>query len=109
MDYKLLPTQAMITEDWVKAINIDPFEYAKKMMVLGKQLWKKASGEYESHSLRKPFRIISLLLDKIFGRGDGTIYKLNWVPLIYNIAFESTVFNWAFIISDSLSSCSGAT
>ena len=75
--YKLPPPQVMMTEDWIKGINIDPLEYAKKMIVLGKQLRQKASEEYECQSLRTPFRIIDLLLSRIFGREDGTIYKLN--------------------------------
>ena len=44
------------------------------------------------------------MLNKIFGRAYGTIYKLNWVPLIYFIAFQGTIFNWAKIISESLPS-----
>ena len=99
----------MLIEDWIKGINIDPLEYAKKMVVSGNQLRQKPSGEYECQSLRTPFRITALLLSRIFGREDGTIYKLNWVPLIYYIAFQGTVFNWAYIISDSLSSSITAT
>ena len=85
--YKLPPSQVMLTEDWIKGININLLEYAKQMVVLGKQLRQKASIEYECQSLRTPFRIIALLLSRIFGRADQTIYKLNWVPLIYYIAF----------------------
>ena len=46
-DYKLPLAQVMMTEDWIKGINIDPLEYAKKMVVPKKQLRKKASREYE--------------------------------------------------------------
>ena len=95
----------MMNEYWIRWIKIDPLEYAKKMVVPEKQLIQKASEEYESQSLRNPFRIIALLLNIIFGRADGTIYKLNWVPMIYYIDFEGTLFNWEDIISDSLLSC----
>ena len=62
VNYKLPPVQVMITEDWIKGINIDPLEYAKKIVVPRKHLRHKVSGEYESQSLRTPFRIIDLLL-----------------------------------------------
>ena len=31
--YKLPPVHVIMTEDWIKGINIDPLEYAKKMVV----------------------------------------------------------------------------
>ena len=40
--------KVMMNNDWIKSISIDPLECAKKMMVLGKQLRKKETREYES-------------------------------------------------------------
>ena len=48
------------------------------------------------------------MLNGIFGRADETMYKFNWVTLIYYIAFEGTIFNWEDIISDNLSFCVAA-
>ena len=45
------------------------------------------------------------MLNRIFFRGNGKLYKLIWIPLIYYVAFEGTIFNWVGIISSSLSSC----
>ena len=58
-----------------------------KMVVPRKQLRQKVSGEYEYQSLRNLFRIIDLMLRRIFYRANGTIYNLNWMPLIYHISF----------------------
>ena len=44
------------------------------------------------------------MLNNIFGQADGTVYNMNWVPLIYYISFEGIIFNWEVIISDNLSS-----
>ena len=63
------------------------------MMMLGKQLRQNEIGEYESQILQTPFRIIALMLNRIFGHADGTLYKVNWIPLIYYVAFEGTIFN----------------
>ena len=49
------------------------------------------------------------MVNRMFGRAKGTLYKLNWIPLIYYVAFEHTIFNWAYIISDSLPSYVAAT
>ena len=36
--YKLHPGQVMMTEDWIKGINIDPLQYINKMVEPDKQL-----------------------------------------------------------------------
>ena len=93
-----------MTDDWVKKVDMDIMECAKKIMVTGKQLHQKETGEYVSTRLRTPFRIIALMLNRIFCWANGILYKLSWIPLIYYVAFEGTIFNWENIISSSLSS-----
>ena len=95
----------MMTDDWVKSVNLYIFECAKWMMVSRKQLRQKGTGEYETGSLRPPYMLISLMLNRIFGKENGKMCKLIWIPLIYHVALESTIFNWVDIVSSSLSSC----
>ena len=45
------------------------------------------------------------MLNRIFGRADGKFYKIGWIPLMYHVTMEGTVFNWEDIISNGLSSC----
>ena len=75
------------------------------MMVVGKQLHQKSTSEYETIILCPPYRVIALILNRFFGRENGKMYKLIWIPLIYHVAMEGTVFNWADIVSSILSSC----
>ena len=42
----------MMTDDWVIILNLDVFECTKQMMVAGKKLGQKATGEYETANLR---------------------------------------------------------
>ena len=70
----------------------------------GKSFRQKAFGEYETASLRTPYRVISLMLNRIFDRDDGTFYKIGWIPLMYHVTMMGTVFNWEDIIANSLSS-----
>ena len=99
----------MMTNDWVKSVNLDIFECAKQTRLAGKQLRQKAIGEYDTASLHPPYRVTTLMLNRIFGRENGKWYKLSWIPLIYHVALEGTIFNWADIVASSLSSCIVAT
>ena len=93
----------------MKSVILDIFECAKRMMVVGKKLCQRATDEYETTSLHTPYRIIALMLNKIFGRANGKLYKLSWIPLIYYVAMQGTIFNWADIVANNLSSCIAAT
>ena len=50
----------------------------------------------------------SLMLNKIFGWENGKLYKMSWIPLIYHVAMQGTIFNQANIVANSLSSCAAA-
>ena len=92
-----------MTEDWLKKINLDLVETLKRMLVPGKSLRTRPSGEYGTATLRNPYRFIALMLNKIFRRAHGKNFKLGWVPIIFYVATQETMFNWANIISNSLS------
>ena len=42
--------------------------------------------EYDTTTLRTPYRFISLMLNMIFGRDHGKRFKLQWVPIIFYVA-----------------------
>ena len=92
-----------MTKKWVKSLKLDYTTTDNMMMVEGKTFRNKQSGEYETTHLKTPYRLIVLLLNKIYGRADGRLYKFGWVALIYHIAMKGTVFNWADIIAKNLS------
>ena len=45
------------------------------------------------------------MLNRIFGRAHGRLFKLEWTPIIFHVETQGTVFNWASLVSSSLSSC----
>ena len=50
------------------------FDYTtttKMMVAEGKTFRHKQSGEYETSDLRTPFRIIALMISKLYDRDDG--------------------------------------
>ena len=108
MAYKLLTPQSYLTEGWLKDLNLDVVETVKRMMILGKNFRTRPSGEYETTSLRTPYRLIALMLNWIFGRANGNNFKIGWAPVIFFVATQGTIFNWANIVSNSLSACISA-
>ena len=75
------------------------------MVAEGNTFRHKQSGEYERTHLRTPFRIISLMIRNFYGRDDGKMYNFGWIPLMYYVAMEGTIFNWADIATRNLSKC----
>ena len=73
------------------------------MMIEGKTFKHKQSGEYETASLRTPFTLIALMLSRLYGRCDGKTYNFGWIPLMYYVEMEGTIFNWVDITTKNLS------
>ena len=105
MDYHLPEAHVYLTQDWLKAIKLDLVETLKRMLVPRKNFRTRPSGEYDTANLRTPYRFIALMLNRIFRRDHGKGFKLEWVPIIFYVATQGIVFNWANIVSNSLSAC----
>ena len=101
--YHLTEAQVYLTEDWLKTINLDLVETLKRMLVPGKNFRTRPSEEYDTTTLRTPYRFIALMLNTIFGRAHSKRFKLEWVPIIFYVATQGAVFNWANIVSNNLS------
>ena len=108
MAYNLPTAQTYLTESWLKELNLDMVETVKKMMIPGKNFRTRPSGEYETSTLRTPYRFIVLMLNRIFGRANGKSFKMGWIPIIFFVATQGTIFNWESIVSNSLSACISA-
>ena len=83
MAYNLPPPQTYLTESWLKDLNLDMVETVKRMMIPGKNFRTRPSREYETSSLRTPYRLIALMLNKIFGRANGKNFKIGWVLVMF--------------------------
>ena len=75
-----------MTEDCLKEINLDLVETLKRMLVSGKNFRTRSSGEYDTATLRTPYRFITLILNRIFRRAHSKSFKLEWVPIIFYVA-----------------------
>ena len=62
---------------------MDLIETMKRMMLTGKHFRNRVIGEYDTGSLRVPYRFIALMLNRIFGRAHGRLFKLEWVLIIF--------------------------
>ena len=73
-----LPTpQNYLTEERLKGLNLDILDIVRRMMVLENEFCTRPSGEYETAHLHTPYRLIVLMLNRIFGRANGKYYKLS--------------------------------
>ena len=101
--YHLPEAQVFLSDDWLNNIRMDLVETLKRMLLHGKHFRTRHMGEYDTTSLRAPYRFIALMLKRIFGRAHGKSFKLEWMPIIFYVATQGTIFNWANIVSNSLS------
>ena len=94
-----------MTKKWVKSLKLDYTATVKMMVAEGKTFRHKQYGEYETAHLQTPFRIMALMLSILYGRSDGKLYNFGWIPLMYYVAMEGRIFNWADIVSKNLAKC----
>ena len=95
--------------DWVKILTLDYMATKNMMVVKGKTFRHKKSGEYKTAHLRTPYRMVVLILNRIFGRADERTYKFRWIPLIYHVAMVGKILNWAGIVENILYSSINAS
>ena len=105
--YNLPVSEVSLTNDWIKSLTIYYIGCAK-MMIEGKSFCQRASSEHETSNPRTPYRLVALMLNIIFRRVNGTFYKIGWMPLMYCVTLEGTIFNWSDIVANSLYSCISA-
>ena len=87
---------------------MDLIDTMRKMLLPGKLFRHRVTEDYDTATLRPPYRFIALMLNRIFGRANGKLFKFEWIPLMFYVATEGTIFNWSGLVSSSLSSCIAA-
>jgi len=58
-------------------------------------------GVYSTASLEPQYKYVAMMTCRLFGREDTSHFFIAWVPLMFWVA-EGCSFNWAKILSDSL-------
>ena len=108
MAYHIPSPPLYLTESLLKEIAMDLVETVKRIMVPEKNFWTRPTGEYDTSSLHAPYRFIALMLNRSFGRAHGKSFKIGWIPVIFFVATQGTIFNWANIVSNNLFACISA-
>ena len=101
--YSLLEVEISVTTYSFKSLTFHYTTTVKGMMTEGKTFRHNQSREYEMANLRTPFKIVALMLSRVYGRPDGKMYNFGWIPFMYYVAMEGTVFNWVDIATKNLS------
>ena len=79
--YHLPEPQIFLSNDWLDNLRMDLVETLKRMLLPGKLYRHRATKYYDTVRLRAPYKFIALMLNRIFGRANGRLFKLEWVPL----------------------------
>ena len=106
--YHLPEPKIFLSNDWLDNLRMDLVETLKRMLLPGKLYRHRATEDYDTVSLRAPYRFVALMLHRIFGRASGRLFKFEWVPIMFHVVTQGTIFNWASLVSSSLSSCVAA-
>ena len=109
MAYKFPTPQNYLNEGWLKDLNLDVVETVKRMMIPRKNFHTRPSGEYEVGSIHSPYRLIALMLNRIFRRANGKNFKIGWVLVMFFVATQGTIFNSENIVFNSLYAYISAT
>ena len=94
MAYDLPSPQVYLAEIWLKETSMDLVEIVKRMMKPRKNFRTRPSEEYDTSTLRAPYRFIALIINRVFGRAHGKSFKIGWIPVIFFVATQGTIFNW---------------
>ena len=78
--------QVFVFDDCLNNVRMDLVETLKRMLLPGKHFRTRPIGEYDTASLKTPYRFIALMLNRIFGRTHGRFLKLEWMPIIFYVA-----------------------
>ena len=73
--YSILEKEISVTAEWVKSLKFHYTATTKMMVAEGKTFKHKQSGEYETAHLRTPFKIIVLMISRLYGRTNGKTYN----------------------------------
>ena len=103
--YSLPEKETSVTIEWVESLQLDYIATSKMMMDEEKTFQHKQSAEYGTAHLQTPFRIIVVMLRRLYDRADGKVYNFGWIPLMYYVAMEGIIFNWEDIVSRNLAKC----
>ena len=107
--YSFLISEVSMKTCWINILTIYYVGCTRVVMEEGNSFRQRAYGEYETAGLRILYKLAALMLSGIFDRDDGIFYNIGWIPLIYHVTMEGTIFNWSYIFVNSLSSCITAT
>ena len=91
--YNLPVSKFILINDWINGLSIDYVGCTKMMMIEGNSFRQRASGEHETSNMRTPYRLLALMLNRLFGRSDGKFDKIGWIPLMYHVTMEGTILN----------------
>lgn len=104
--YHLPEPQASYNKQFVEKFakeNEDLAYYTKSQSAKEEPLKKDKNGMYATGSHAYPYCFVTAMLCRLFGKPDINKFSSEWLPLL-DAATNSTIMDWAQILSDNLAS-----
>ena len=62
----------------------------------------RANQRYPTIYLHEPYHLLAIMLCRIYGSPNSSLFELDWVPLMAFIIEHNYVFNWAYILYSNI-------
>ena len=97
--YKLSRTEVCYSMKWLEAQNLDVHATMKSWWVPTKRFRvKPGQTHYDTASLREPYRILAMMISRLYGEPNARDFFEKWVPLMYEVCTKGVIFNWSSIL-----------
>jgi hypothetical protein len=99
--YKFPRVEVTYSKQWIYDYKLYIPECLKSWWVPRFKV-RAEENPYPTACLREPYRILAMLMARIYGEPNAANLHVSWVPLMHAIATKGITFNWSAILSTSL-------
>jgi len=98
--YKLPRSEVDFTNKWLEKQTHDVHATMKSWWVHTKRFRVRPfKSTYPTASLREPYKLVAMMMCRLFGDPDAKEFQQVWVQLMHEVCNKGTIFNWSGILS----------
>lgn len=100
--YKLLEKQQTFNTTWLVGFTTPTKDILRDWWQDPEKFRVRTDQAYKTEGLCKVYQLIAVMMSQLYGKGERDVFFGTWVPLMYVVATQGTIFNWVSILSSSL-------
>ena len=90
------------TEEWATTHAVPITDTLRGWWEEPKKFKIKKDLEYQVAGLIKVYKLVAVMLCRMYGRPDATTFSVSWLPLMHFITIYGTRFNWSNLLIAAL-------